>query len=79
MLTGVHEHVHAGVRRGELVAVERTRENRCRHCRLQFVAVDAVTHDDELHRAAGGQPGEPLDVFFGREPAHEPDDGLAVR
>ena len=79
VLTGMHKDVHAGIRRGEILAIQRAGENCCGHCRLQFTLVDAVADDDDLDGAAGGQHGESFDVLLRRKPAHKSDDRLVVR
>ncbi|EUA52371.1 putative glycosyl transferase, group 1 [Mycobacterium xenopi 4042] len=55
VFTGVHEDVHTGVCGGELLTVQRSRENRCGHCGLQFGSVDPVADHHDLDCAVARQ------------------------
>lgn len=73
------EDVHARVRRGELLAVQRTGEHRTRHHGSQLVSVDTVTDDHQLQIVTRSQHRESLHMLLRREASDEADDLLARR
>ncbi len=79
MLARMDEDVHAGVGGGELLAVERSGENRGQPGGFELRPVHAVADDDQLQVIAACQHREALDMLLWGEPADEPDDRLAAR
>lgn len=78
---GVHEHVHGGVRGGELAAAHAA-EPRDGHARERAAGgrlARAVARDEEAHAADPAEGLEPLELLLGGDAPHVADDGLAAR